>query len=164
MLFHAIPEMNESSHQNVKLLHLQTVLREQLEDITTLGTLAEYLGSFQQIGLDVRDSQTYLNKVEAITLQQKNRFKNIDALINENILAVKKKKTTDQTVLLYGKEVRKMESGLRTLKLFICDVVKMLSPSSIESNRVKDRLSYFNKRAMSLEVEIKTLQLQLNQF
>ena len=65
--------------------------------------------------------------------------------------------------MLVGKEVRKAESGLRTLKLFVCDVIKMLSPSNVESSRVNDRLNYFNKRSMSLEAEIKSLQLQLNQ-
>lgn len=164
MLFNAIPDMDASSYQNEKMRSLQTVLCEQLEDITTLGTLAQYLSGFQEIGLDVRDSRTYLNKIETITLQQTKRFKSIDALINENILAVKKQKTTDQTILLYGKEIRKIESGIRTLKLFINDIINMLSPNSVENNRVNNRLDYFNNRAMSLEVEIKTLQLQLNQF
>lgn len=164
MLFNAIPDMDASSYQNEKMRSLQTVLCEQLEDITTLGTLAQYLSGFQEIGLDVRDSRTYLNKIETITLQQTKRFKSIDALINENILAVKKQKTTDQTILFYGKEIRKIESGIRTLKLFINDIINMLSPNSVENNRVNNRLDYFNNRAMSLEVEIKTLQLQLNQF
>ena len=163
MFFYSIPEIEASSHQNEKMVRLQTVLREQLEDLTTLGTLAEYLKSFQQVGLDVRDEQTYLNKIETITTKQHDRFKQIDTLINENILSVKKKKTTDQRVMFVGKEVRKAESGLRTLKLFVCDVIKMLSPSNVESSRVNDRLNYFNKRSMSLEAEIKSLQLQLNQ-
>ena len=85
MFFYSIPEIEASSHQNEKMVRLQTVLREQLEDLTTLGTLAEYLKSFQQVGLDVRDEQTYLNKIETITTKQHDRFKQIDTLINENI-------------------------------------------------------------------------------
>lgn len=162
MFFYAVPNVDASSNQNEKMMTFQTMLREQLENLTILMTLAEYLGGIRETGLDVRDQQTFLNKVEKITLQQANRYKIIDALINENILAMKKQKTTDQTVFLHGKEVRKMESALRTIKLFTCDVIAMLSPNSIESSRVEDRLSYIHNRAKSIEAEIKILQLRLN--
>lgn len=164
MLLNALPDANVTHGQNDKLLELHSMLRAQLDDMTLLSSLAEYLQGFQQIGLDVRDGQTYTKKIEKVSDEQEKRFKRIDELINENILALKKEKTNDQSTFLFGKEVRKTESGLRTLKFFIEDVVTMLAPNSLQSNRVKDRLEYFDKRSKALEADIKSLQLEINYF
>lgn len=163
MIFYTVPKTDESTYQNESMLPLQMALREQLETITSLNSLAQYLKGSQHLGIDAKDSQNYSYKVERISSQQKERFKLIDTLINENILALKKRKTSDRTIFVYGKEVRKIEAGIRTLALFVLDVIKMLKQNDYESSAVKNRLSYFEKRAVSLETEIKTLQLKLAQ-
>ncbi|MEG0261234.1 MAG: chemotaxis protein, partial [Lysinibacillus sp.] len=81
--------------------------------------------------------------------------------INENIRDIKREKTRDSNVLEYGKEVRKLESGLRTLILFTGDVVNMLRKNSTVINRVDDRIYYFDKRSAILEQEIYSLQQKM---
>ena len=57
----------------------------------------------------------------------------------------------------FGKEVRKLEAGLRTLRLFVGDVIDMLSPNSSIMNRVDDRIAYFEKRSTTLLAEMHDL-------
>ena len=94
-------------------------------------------------------------------IYQKKRYSLIDQKINENNQEIRKKKTDDRIVIVQGKEVRKLEGGIRTLLLFANDIVEMLKPNSKVINRVDDRLSYFNKRSSSLEGEIRNLQVNM---
>ena len=78
-------------------------------------------------------------------------------MIYHNRKEIKKAKTTDQTVATYGKEVRKLEAGLRTSRLFVGDVIEMLAPNSHVMNRVDDRMAYFEKRSTTLIAEMNQL-------
>ena len=75
---------------------------------------------------------------------------------------MKKGKTTDKTAFVYGKEIRKIESGIRTLKLFVCDVINMKDSNQQLLDRSEERLRYFDKRAIALEVEMNTLSTRLS--
>ena len=163
MLFFAIPNLNnEEPYENSKMHEIRTMVVEQLNDLTMLCTIAEYLNGFQQQGIDAADTRKYRSKITAIEDNQQKRFARIDEFINENIIAIKKQQTTSKVILNAGKEVRKLEAGIRTLKLFITDVVNMLEPNSTLQNRTHERLYYFNKRSASLEVEMKALQEKLS--
>ena len=144
---------------NIQALH--ELLIDQQEDLQQLCTLVESLAKSKDGPLDSIDVQKYEGKVNIIIQNQEDRFNNIDALMNKNIIAVKKGKTTDKTALIFGKEVRKLEAGLRTLKLFVQDIIEMLDPKSDMINRVNERLYYFHKRSVTLEDEIKLLQGKL---
>ena len=93
--------------------------------------------------------------------RQQSRFERLDEMIFENRREVRKGKTKDESIAACGKEVRKLEAGLRTLRLFTCDVVEMLAPDSMMPNRTDDRIGYFEKRSAALEVEMKTLKERL---
>lgn len=150
-------EQNEDSIQK-----LQQMLLEQRENLTTLCTIVEYLKSYVQTGLDHKDVVKYKQKIQMMTDKQIKRYNQIDELINTNILELKKGKTADNTALIYGKEVRKIESGVRTLKLFASDAVNMLDLNKHLENRSIERIRYFDKRSTSLEAEIISLTKQLS--
>jgi hypothetical protein len=100
-------------------------------------------------------SYTALSKeVEAITKSQNERFRAIDHYINENILKIKKGKMTSNRMFLYGKELRKIEAGIRTVKLFLCDVVNALNANNMVTQQVKDRVNYAEKRIDALGEEL----------
>ncbi|MEG0470910.1 MAG: chemotaxis protein [Solibacillus sp.] len=161
MLLFTIPQF--SSNQNdgpmQKMCHYS---RMQQEDLKMLCTIVEYLKGNFQVGLDRQDVKKYSGKLAMINNHQNKRYEGIDALINENIFQMKKGKTLDNTVLLYGKEVRKLESGLRTLKLFVCDAIEMLSEDNVGENRSEERIRYFESRSPTLESEISILSNQLS--
>ncbi|MEK4427262.1 chemotaxis protein [Solibacillus sp. FSL K6-1523] len=162
MLLFAIPQL--SSNQNESPMQkMSKYSRMQQEDLTALCTIVEYLKGHLQVGLDHQDVKKYIGEISIINTHQTKRYEEIDALINENIFQMKKGKTQDNTVLLYGKEVRKVESGLRTLKLFVCDAIEMLGEGKIEGNRSEDRIRYFETRSLSLGKEISILSDQLSQ-
>lgn len=162
MLLFAIPQF--SSNQNESPIQkMSKYSRMQQEDLTTLCTIVEYLKGNLQVGLDHQDVKKYTGKISMINAHQTKRYEEIDTLINENIFQMKKGKTQDNTVLLYGKEVRKLESGLRTLKLFVHDAIEMLSEDKTGENRSEERIRYFETRSPSLESEISTLSNQLSQ-
>lgn len=151
-----------SDHNEDSIQKLQQMLLEQRENLTTLCTIVEYLKSYVQTGLDHKDVIKYKQKIQMMTDKQNKRYDQIDELINTNILELKKGKTTDNTALVYGKEVRKIESGVRTLKLFASDAVNMLDLNKHLENRSSERIRYFDKRSTSLEAEIISLTKQLS--
>jgi len=151
-----------SDHNEDSIQKLQQMLLEQRENLTTLCTIVEYLKSYVQTGLDHKDVIKYKQKIQMMTDKQNKRYDQIDELINTNILELKKGKTTDNSALVYGKEVRKIESGVRTLKLFAGDAVNMLDLNKHLENRSNERIRYFDKRSTSLEAEIISLTKQLS--
>lgn len=161
MFLFAVPQFSSSSNDD-SIEKLQRILLEQRENLTTLCTIVEYLKGYIQTGLDDKDVIKYNQKIQMMTDKQTVRYNNIDALINENILQIKKGKTTDNTALTYGKEVRKTESAFRTLKLFANDAINMLDTNTQLENRSLERIRYFDKRSASLEAEIIELTKQLS--
>lgn len=161
MFLFAIPEISSSSNDE-SIGKLQQILLEQRENLTTLCTIVEYLKGYIQTGLDNKDVIKYNQKIQMMSDKQTVRYSKIDGLINDNILQMKKGKTTDNTVLIYGKEVRKIESAFRTLKLFASDAINMLDATKHIENRSVERIRYFDKRSATLEAEMIELTKQLS--
>ncbi|MGN7478698.1 chemotaxis protein [Solibacillus silvestris] len=161
MFMYAVPQFS-SHHSEESIQKLQQMLLEQRENLTTLCTIVEYLKGFGQTGLDSKDVIKYNQKIQIMTDKQTSRYNKIDELINTNIIQMKKGKTTDNTALINGKEVRKIESGIRTLKLFASDAINMLDPQKNIENRSSERIRYFDKRSATLEAEIIALTKQLS--
>lgn len=150
------------SEQKIARLHvLNEVLLEQIGDLQILRNIVVFLMEKRSEGIDEQSAQTYTAELDKLWENQKNRYILIDQKINENNQEIRKKKTDDRIVIVQGKEVRKLEGGIRTLLLFANDIVEMLKPNSKVINRVDDRLSYFNKRSSSLEGEIRNLQVNM---
>lgn len=142
--------------------NLRVILAQQLEDLTELSTIIGYLKGFKDAGIDQAERGKYTGKIARMEERQQSRFDRLDEMIFQNRRELKKEKTKDETIATYGKEVRKLEAGLRTLRLFTCDVVEMLAPDSTMPDRTDDRISYFEKRSAALEVEMKTLMERLS--
>lgn len=162
MFMFAVHQFSSEHNEDSSIQKLQQMLLEQRENLTTLCTIVEYLKSYVQAGLDHKDVVKYKQKIQMMTDKQEKRYHQIDELINTNILELKKGKTADNTALIYGKEVRKIESGVRTLKLFASDAVNMLDLNKHLENRSSERIRYFDKRSTSLEAEIISLTKQLS--
>lgn len=162
MFMFAVHQFSSEHNEDSSIQKLQQMLLEQRENLTTLCTIVEYLKSYVQTGLDHKDVVKYKQKIQMMTDKQEKRYNQIDELINTNILELKKGKTADNTALIYGKEVRKIESGVRTLKLFASDAVNMLDLNKHLENRSSERIRYFDKRSTSLEAEIISLTKQLS--
>ena len=162
MFMFAVHQFSSEHNEDSSIQKLQQMLLEQRENLTTLCTIVEYLKSYVQTGLDHKDVVKYKQKIQMMTDKQIKRYNQIDELINTNILELKKGKTADNTALIYGKEVRKIESGVRTLKLFASDAVNMLDLNKHLENRSSERIRYFDKRSISLEAEIISLTKQLS--
>ncbi|MER1989661.1 MAG: chemotaxis protein [Solibacillus isronensis] len=162
MFMFAVHQFSSEHNEDSSIQKLQQMLLEQRENLTTLCTIVEYLKSYVQTGLDHKDVVKYKQKIQMMTDKQEKRYHQIDELINTNILELKKGKTADNTALIYGKEVRKIESGVRTLKLFASDAVNMLDLNKHLENRSSERIRYFDKRSISLEAEIISLTKQLS--
>lgn len=149
---------NYSTHANSHpVSKLKQVLIEQQEELVKLCTIVEYLRGFLRVGIDGQDLANYREKLTQFQMLQQERFHRIDGLINENIFQMKKEINTDQTVLLYGKEVRKLEAGLRTLQLFTIDIVEMLKENSELVDRSEERIRYFDTRSAAIDVETRIL-------
>lgn len=144
-----------TDHQPIS--NLKQIMLEQQEELVQLCTLVEYLRGFLHIGIDVSDSLKYEEKLERFKELQQQRFNQIDDLINTNILQMKKQQTNDQTVLIFGKEVRKLEASLRTLLLFTSDIVGILKQNNLVNHRGEERIRYFDTRSAALDVEIRLL-------
>lgn len=160
MFLYAVPNIS-SNYNGGTIQILQQVLVEQQENLTILCTIAQYLKGSMQSGLESSDVIKYNQKMQLMTNKQMNRYDKIDHLINTNIIQMKKGETTDNSVLIYGKEVRKIESGIRTLKLFVHDAINMLDQNVQIENRSEERLRYFEGRSTEIEGEIITLSKQL---
>ncbi len=159
MLLFSLPDISahESDMNDQNIRSLREVLISQRETMKELMTIMNYLQGLQNGGLDDQDKLKYTHKISRITDRQERHFVKIDAMINENILAIKKGKTADNNVLRFGKEVRKLEAGVRTLRLFVGDVIEMTQLTAIERQQVKDRIAYFDTRSTALEFEIAQL-------
>ncbi|MCH7323971.1 chemotaxis protein [Solibacillus sp. MA9] len=156
MFMFSIQHANSNQDEST-IRSLNQVLAEQRENLTTLCTIVEYLKGYGQTGLESKDVIKYNQKIQIMNDKQMNRYNKIDELINTNIFQIKKGKTTDNTAIVYGKEVRKIESGIRTLKLFVSDAINMLDPEQHLNNRSEERIQYFEKRSAAIEAEMITL-------
>lgn len=162
MLFFSMPKLtDEKLYDDNQMQSLRNMLVEQLNDLSLLCTIVENLDGFIGHGIDLADAQKYKAQIKALENNQQKRFAKIDEYIIENIIAIQKEKTADKTIINSGKEVRKLEAGLRTLKLFTMDIISMLEPNSKIMDRSNERLYYFKKRSVALEGEIKELQEKL---
>ena len=149
----AVPQL--SSNQNEKTISkFHQLLSGQQEDLTLLCTIMEYVKGSLQSGLEKEDIEKYHHKIKGICKSQSVRYDDIDMLVNTNIFQMKKGKTTDNTALVFGKEVRKLESGLRTLILFAQDAISMLDKTQKTLDRSHERTRYFENRSKTLEAEI----------
>ena len=159
MLLFAVsdPSTETASYKRENIRNLHVILARQLEDLTELSTIIGYLNGFKEVGIDQAEREKYTEKIERMQERQQSRFERLDEMIFENRREVRKGKTKDESIAACSKEVRKLEAGLRTLRLFTCDVVEMLAPESTVANRADDRIGYFEKRSAALEVEMKTL-------
>lgn len=147
----------DPKYSEAGLRALREMILAQLEDMKLLCTIVEYLKGYEQVGLDRTDARKYTDKIQLMTDRQHHRFHEIDQLINQNIKDIKKQKTTDESVFRFGREVRKLEAGLRTIKLFASDVIEMLKVDNQKMNRVNERIRYFEGRSASLEAEMQLL-------
>ena len=136
----------DSAYNKEHIRALRGILSEQQEDLAQLRTIIDNIRGFKGVSLDQHDVEKYTAQLLQVEDYQNQRFNKIDEMIYHNRKEIKKEKTTDHTVATYGKEVRKLEAGLRTSRLFVGDVIEMLSPNSHVINRVDDRMGYFKKK------------------
>ena len=147
----------DSTYNKEHIRALRGILSEQQGDLVQLRTIIDNICSCKCVSLDHSDVEKYTAELLQVEDYQHHRFNKIDEMIYHNRKEIKKAKTTDHTVETYGKEVRKLEAGLRTLRLFVGDVIDMLSPNSAVINRVDDRIAYFEKRSTTLIAEMNEL-------
>lgn len=145
-------------HYTEDLRLIRQVQKDQLEDLQVLCTYAQYCIGVQSVGIDKDEAAAFKENLNQITVRQEKRYKSIDTTVAQNFKAFRKEETTDDLFVVYGKKIRMLESGLRTLRLFLTDVVDVLTVKSGEQTRVSDRLGYFEKRSMELEAEMLLLQ------
>lgn len=136
----------------------QNTLIGQQNDLSLLCSIVEYLKSQKCVRLDNEDVKQLTEKMHTLKLRQTNRYEVMDQVINESLKEIKNGHSDRHTVIAYGKEIRKVEGGLRTLMLFTNDVIKMLTLGSTVEDRVDDRIYYFDRRSSTLEAEMITLQ------
>ena len=153
---------NSQSQFNEMLNELRAILTNQLHDLRLLNDIADVIIRDQHLSISVESLKEYEDQLLLITEQQHQRFDVIDYIINEHILAVKKGIASKEQIVVIGKEARKTEAGIRTVKLFLYDVINMLNPNSQLVNRIDDRIQYFYKRSKELEKEIAILQARIN--
>ncbi|WP_107841085.1 chemotaxis protein [Metasolibacillus meyeri] len=146
-------------HQEVR--DLQRILLEQQDDITEICTVIEQLRMPEQ-NIYSKDKQQNVAILARMQERQQQRFQHLDQLIFTNRRQLKKGKITDNSVVTYSKEVRKLEAGVRTLRLFCEDVVKMTAVDYTEPNRAGERIYYFDKRSKTLQVEIHALREEID--
>ena len=147
-------------HYTEDLRLLRQIQTDQLEDLRVLCTYAEYCIGVQSVGIDQDEASAFKENLSKIAMRQEKRYKDVDATVAQNFKAVRKDETADDTFVVYGKKIRALESGLRTSRLFLTDVVDTLQQRSGKNTRVADRLGYFEKRSMELEAEMLLLQEQ----
>ena len=145
-------------HYTEDLRLIRQAQKDQLEDLRVLCTYAEYCIGIQAVGLDQDEAAAFKENLSQITVRQERRYKSIDTTVAQNFKVVRKDETADDSFVVYGKKIRMLEGGLRTLRLFLTDVVDVLAVKTGEKTRVSDRLGYFEKRSMELEAEMLLLQ------
>ncbi|MFJ7952902.1 chemotaxis protein [Lysinibacillus sp. NPDC096418] len=147
--------------REINLRVYQEALIAQRDDLSLLCSTIEYLKSHKSVRLDHQDTKKFTEKMRTLKLRQKNRYEMLDTKINENLLEIKKGSVDKRLFVEYGKEIRKLESGLRTLIMFTCDVIEMMKIDSTIEDRIDDRIYYFDKRSISLENEMITMQVKV---
>ncbi|WP_042479179.1 hypothetical protein [Bacillus ndiopicus] len=152
----------QKNEVNQEMRDLQRILLEQQEDITALCTIIEQLRNVPEHSIYSKDQLQSTAKLKQMQERQQQRFQHLDQLIFTNRRQLKKDHTIDSSIMTFGKEVRKMEAGLRTLRLFCEDVVKMTAVEYTAPNRATDRIYYFDKRSKALQVEIYTLREEID--
>ena len=151
-----------TSQYNETLNQIREIFPNQLHDIRLLNDIADVIIKEQHFSISIQFLKEYENQLRYVTEKQQQRFDAIDSIINEQILAVKKGKFLNEQIIVLSKEVRKTEAGIRTVKLFLYDVIKMLYPELYLVNRIDDCIQYFYKRLKQLENEIAILQSKVN--
>ncbi|KOS67146.1 hypothetical protein AEA09_14950 [Lysinibacillus contaminans] len=151
----------QAKEREVKIRVLQDILIGQRDDLSLLCSIVEYLKSHSSVRLDNNDTKRLTEKLNVLKSRQTNRYEVIDKIINENRKDIKSGETDSRMIVEYGKEIRKLESGLRTLILFTGDVIEMLKLGSTVEDRVDDRIYYFEKRSCALEIEMSALQSKM---
>ena len=157
----ALPHNSRESHsQNAEMNNqLIEILPNQLHDLRLLNDIADVLTKQTQHLINGQALQEYYDQISFITEKQQQRFEVIDRLMKEQYLGAKKGIAVNDRFLVLCKEVRKTEAGIRTVKLFLHDVVNMYNPEYHLVNRINDRIQYFYKRSKELEKEIALLQV-----
>lgn len=150
-------------HHSENLRILRQVQMQQLEDLQMLCTYAEYCIGVQTVGIDEDEATAFNENIRKVSVRQEQRYKELDLLITDSFRELRQQKTMDNTFHASSREVRKLESGLRTIRLFLADVVEMLSQKTMKENRATDRLGYFEKRSMELEAQMLLLQEKTTQ-
>ena len=157
---------NNSHEANLQVSDMYNQLREilpnQLHDLRLLNDIADVLTKHQHHSIAVQALEEYYDQITLITEKQQQRFKVIDRLMSERYLALKKEIASNDRFVVICKEVRKTEAGIRTVKLFLFDVINMYNPELHLVNRINDRIQYFYKRSKELEKEIAMLQADIN--
>ena len=138
------------------------ILPNQLHDLRLLNDIADVLTKQQRHSISVQALQEYYDQISLVTEKQQQRFEAIDHLMNERYLVLKKEIALNDRFIELCKEVRKTEAGIRTVKLFLYDVINMYNPELHLVNRINDRIQYFYKRSKELEKEIALLQVGIH--
>ena len=137
------------------------ILPNQLHDLRLLNDIADVLTKQMQ-PINGQSLQEYYDQISLVTEKQQQRFEVIDHLMNERYLTLKKEMALNDRFLELCKEVRKTEAGIRTVKLFLHDVVNMYNPELHSVNRINDRIQYFYKRSKELGKDIAVLQVGIH--
>ena len=157
----ALPH-NQSNSQNPEMNNqLIEILPNQLHDLRLLNDIADVLTKQMQ-PINGQSLQEYYDQISLVTEKQQQRFEVIDHLMNERYLTLKKEMALNDRFLELCKEVRKTEAGIRTVKLFLHDVVNMYNPELHSVNRINDRIQYFYKRSKELGKDIAVLQVGIH--
>ena len=145
---------NDKNFLNLQFNEMHNQLREilpnQLHDLRQLNDIADVVLKEQHLSISVQSLKEYENQLRYVSEKQQQRFEAIDGIIDEYILASKKEKALNEQIVVLGKEARKTEAGIRTVKLFLYDVIKKLNPELYIVNRIDDRIQYFYKRLKEL--------------
>ena len=159
----ALPHNSHELHsQNPEMNNqLIEILPNQLHDLRLLNDIADVLTKQTQHSINGQSLQEYYDQISFVTEKQQQRFEVIDRLMNEQYLMLKKVASNDRFLVLCN-EVRKTEAGIRTVKLFLHDVVNMCNLEYHLVNRINDRIQYFYKRSKQLEKEIAMLQVGIH--
>ena len=157
---------NDANYSNLQfnemLNQLREILPNQLQDLRLLNDIADVVIKEQHLSISVQSLKEYEDQIHYVSEKQQYRFEAIDHIINEYILAVKKGIALVEQTVIFSKEARKIEVGIRTVNLFLGDVINMLNPELLLVNRIDDRIEYFYKRSKELESEIAILQAKIN--
>ena len=157
---------NDANYSNLQfnemLNQLREILPNQLQDLRLLNDIADVVIKEQHLSISVVSLKEFEDQIHYVSEKQQYRFEAIDHIINEYILAVKKGIALVEQTVIFSKEARKIEAGIRTVNLFLGDVINMLNPELLLVNRIDNRIEYFYKRSKELESEIAILQAKIN--